>query len=368
MKILSTLAISILLITSALPVFAQGKDFKDKEIKEKSYKGDNLNGADFSEATLDHVDFSNVSAKDAKFNGAQLKTFNASNSDFSGCDFRETKSTGLMSECNFSKTNFEGATIGFSFYNVNFSGASLRNTSGWKRTDLCNFSKADVRGASFRGVYAKLSDTNFRGAIYDNDTTWPDGFDPVAAGAKLATGDDSEKSGGGKSGKLDPAKDFRDKEVKEKTFSGLNLNGADFSEATLDHVDFSNISVKDAKFNGAQCRTVNASNCDFSGSDFRESKSTGLISECNFSKTNFVGATIGFSFYKVNFSGASLRNTSGWKRTDLSNFSGADVRGANFRGVTDKLTDTNFKGATYDNDTSWPEGFDPAAAGAKLAK
>ena len=114
MKILSTLAISILLIASALPVFAQGKDFKDKEIKEKSYKGENLNGADFSEATLDHVDFTNVSAKDAKFNGAQFKTFNASNSDFSGSDFRESKGYGLMSECNFSKTNFEGATIGFS--------------------------------------------------------------------------------------------------------------------------------------------------------------------------------------------------------------------------------------------------------------
>lgn len=53
----------------------------------------------------------------------------------------------------------------------------------------CDFSKADVRGADFRRMSSASADTSpqFRGAIYDEDTAWPDGFDPKAAGAILST-------------------------------------------------------------------------------------------------------------------------------------------------------------------------------------
>ncbi len=188
MKILSTLAISILLIASALPAFAQGKDFKDKDIKDKTFDGSALNAADFSEATLSSVMFRNVSAKEAKFTGALIKFFSVFDSDFTGSDFRETQPTGLVETSDFSKVNMEGVKLNVRFHRVKFKGANLKNTTGWSGIFDCDFAKADLRGANLRGVTVDPS-SNFRGAIYDKDTTWPEGFDPVAAGAKLQEGE-----------------------------------------------------------------------------------------------------------------------------------------------------------------------------------
>jgi hypothetical protein len=39
---------------------------------------------------------------------------------------------------------------------------------------------ADLRGANLAD--ADLTEVSLRGALADNDTTWPDGFDPAAAG------------------------------------------------------------------------------------------------------------------------------------------------------------------------------------------
>ena len=44
-------------------------------------------------------------------------------------------------------------------------------------------SEANLRGADLRG--ADLRRADLRGAKYNADTTWPEGFDPVAAGAVM---------------------------------------------------------------------------------------------------------------------------------------------------------------------------------------
>ena len=79
--------------------------------------------------------------------------------------------------------------VGADLRNINLSGADLTeaNLSG------ADLSGADLRGADLRE--ADLSDAdlrgadlwgaNLRGARYNADTTWPEGFDPVAAGAVL---------------------------------------------------------------------------------------------------------------------------------------------------------------------------------------
>ena len=54
------------------------------------------------------------------------------------------------------------------------SGADLK----WANLKWANLRQADLRGA-------KLMGADLTGARYDTDTKWPEGFDPVAAGAVL---------------------------------------------------------------------------------------------------------------------------------------------------------------------------------------
>jgi uncharacterized protein YjbI with pentapeptide repeats len=50
----------------------------------------------------------------------------------------------------------------------------------------------------------------------------------------------------------------------------------------------------------------------------------------------------------------------------MANLSGAVLWGANLSGAD--LTGANLSGAKYNADTTWPEGFDPVAAGAELVE
>lgn len=73
------------------------------------------------------------------------------------------------------------------FRHVDLRKADLRGVD-LQGADLsyANLRKADLRGATLWGVDlngADLQDTRLRGAKYDQDTNWPGGFDPQAAGA-----------------------------------------------------------------------------------------------------------------------------------------------------------------------------------------
>jgi uncharacterized protein YjbI with pentapeptide repeats len=59
-------------------------------------------------------------------------------------------------------------------------GAVLTNS----RAISCQFDGADLRAAKLDG--ADLNGASLIGAVYDSETVWPSGFDPVAAGAVLA--------------------------------------------------------------------------------------------------------------------------------------------------------------------------------------
>jgi uncharacterized protein YjbI with pentapeptide repeats len=65
------------------------------------------------------------------------------------------------------------------FANANLQKANMEGTF----LKGCNFDEADLRGTNLKG--ASLEDAYFGNAKYDKETIWPDGFDPVTAGAKL---------------------------------------------------------------------------------------------------------------------------------------------------------------------------------------
>ena len=94
------------------------------------------------------------------------------------------------------------------------------------------------------------------------------------------------------------------------------------------------------------------------------------LQEANFREYDFSG----LSFNRSNLSNAILVRTkfTGSYLLDV-NFQGALLQGANFQGAAifradlsgANLEGANFQGAYYDENTIWPENFDPEAAGAK---
>jgi len=210
---------------------------------------------------------------------------------------------------------------GSSFGNVDFSGSSLRFSilehAGFGDGALEEH-RVDFSGADLSSV--RLSEATF----YDADLS----------GADLS---DSDLSGVEFGGTLLPEfGDFGLVDLSGANLSGANLSGA-FSESYED-------------FSGA----------DFSGADFHRA----TLRNVNFSGANFSGANLfGADFRGADFSGADFSgaNLFGSEFGALRAFFGADLSGANLSQAN--LVEVGLSGATADETTIWPEGFDPAAAG-----
>lgn len=78
---------------------------------------------------------------------------------------------------------------GSDLWSVNLKGANLEGANLWD----VSLEEADLEGANLQGAelgkatlsFAKLTGANLQGAKYNNDTLWPEGFNPIAAGAIL---------------------------------------------------------------------------------------------------------------------------------------------------------------------------------------
>jgi hypothetical protein len=74
--------------------------------------------------------------------------------------------------------DLRGAELG----EANLSSADLRGAD-LRRANLSPADLSDIKLAAADLRDALLRATNFEGALYDDSTAWPDGFDPAAAGA-----------------------------------------------------------------------------------------------------------------------------------------------------------------------------------------
>ena len=163
-------------------------------------------------------------------------------------------------------------------------------------------------------------------------------------------------------------KDFHDKDLSGKSFSGASLNNADFSDAVLQNCDFHGASLKKANFNGADLKNAGFAQADLTGADLRGISQIGFISNTILNEANLEGVDMQAcgSIYGCKFRKANLKNSKGWKLVGACDFSGADLRGANFRGMTPDNT-ARFNKAIYDEETTWPDGFDPKSVGAVMS-
>ena len=122
--------------------------------------------------------------------------------------------------------------------------------------------------------------------------------------------------------------------ITEKKLPGLDMKQQDLSGAGLDYRE-----LRGSDFSGA-----NLTDASLQGSDMRASS----LSNARLVRTSFYLADL----RGVDFSGAEIRS---------ANFQKARLEGANLRG---SIIAHSTLLATYDDSTSWPEGFDPVSAGA----
>jgi uncharacterized protein YjbI with pentapeptide repeats len=114
----------------------------------------------------------------AYLRGAELCGAFLSGADLFGADLRAADLHGAdLGEANLGAAHLDGADLS----DANLVGADLTDA------DLrgANLQGADLRRADLRG--ARLGGADLRGAVYDRETLWPEGCDPLAAGAELRT-------------------------------------------------------------------------------------------------------------------------------------------------------------------------------------
>jgi uncharacterized protein YjbI with pentapeptide repeats len=77
--------------------------------------------------------------------------------------------------------NLSGANL----KQADLTGVFRRRGTEWDNFREANLKRANLTGANLREANlfgANLTRADLSGAVADNDTKWPEGFDPVAAG------------------------------------------------------------------------------------------------------------------------------------------------------------------------------------------
>ncbi len=130
-----------------------------------------------------------------------------------------------------------------------------------------------------------------------------------------------------------------------------NLQGIDLRRRDLSGFYLAEKNLSGSFLRGAKLRRTNLAGADLAGADFAGADLDGAdISESDMSDSTLLGA----SLRGADFSKADLRR---------ANFSQADLSEA-FLGDSN-LRGANLHDARFNSGTEWPNGFDPAAAGAR---
>jgi uncharacterized protein YjbI with pentapeptide repeats len=144
--------------------------------------GAHLEGADIPWPHFEQATFADAHLENAKFEivpyfrsadlrGAHLEDADITSGKFHGAGLRGAH----LERAKLALASFEHADLtGAHFDNADLVGTRFENATLW--------------GAHFEG--ARLDRASLEGASYDRHTRWPDGFDPGAAGARLADGDE----------------------------------------------------------------------------------------------------------------------------------------------------------------------------------
>lgn len=171
-----------------------GADLQARDISEAELHGATLVDTDLRDADLNQSDLSDADLQRANMEGAALYW-----ADLAEADMREASLTHAnLVGADLTDANISGADL----YGAVVNGAVLKRAKlvGTRLADAdlnwVDCSDADLTGADLRRARlgwanlsgAKLADARLEGALYNEDTKWPDGFDPIAAGCILFRG------------------------------------------------------------------------------------------------------------------------------------------------------------------------------------
>ncbi len=273
--------------------------FKNSDFTGAYLNNARLNGADFSGANFIDANLEGISAKwrrgnrswsPSKFIGANFINSSLDKADLRGVDFTSAKfknTTVLL-------TQYDCDTKWPQGYRAGEHGAVLANSdcipedysppelasldlSNADMRDL-NLKSVNLKGANLRGTIlsssdlssAILDDADLTLASFDCETKWPEGFDPIKAGAYLTVVLDEvcwEKYG--------PAN------LEGKNLSGMNLFRVPFSKANLRNANLYQASMGRADLFKADLRGANIGGVDMSSANIRQAKLKGARYDCN---------------------------------------------------------------------------------------
>ncbi len=130
-------------------------DAFNEEVK-NSENGVDLSETDFSNATLEGIEFVNADLTSSSFADSHLTEVKFDACDLTSVDFTRAN----LVECTFNESVLNGTDFSYS------------------RVDYCNFSDADLAGAIFQGADLTNSDLsmaeNLNACRFDDETVWPD--------------------------------------------------------------------------------------------------------------------------------------------------------------------------------------------------
>lgn len=323
----------------------RGVDASGADFSYVNFRGSNLYGVGGPAAILDG----------ARFRGAivPLRSLGAGRGDMPDADLSKADLRGVIFPDEPAKwpANVHPVAAGVVFLKGH-EAKSLYPNYSLKSADLkgfdlsfADFAGFDLSGADLRGTYlydvnlsgAKLDGAKVKGACYAENTQWPSGFDFAGAGAifcgrvgysdpmysDISSGWSASRGGIEKAARWylapegTPVADFRGENWDEVVWLAAWLPGS-----KMDGGSFVHAMMKGANLNGASL-----AGADLTGADLRDSLIEG-----------------------ANLSGANLEE--------------ADLRKASLK--SSKLDGTRLQGAVFDAKTTWPAGFDPIKAGARM--
>ncbi|MEG4245301.1 pentapeptide repeat-containing protein [Microcoleus sp. MON2_D6] len=305
------------------------------ELSETNLYASNLSEANLCHANLHQANLSSVNLGKTQLLNANLSEVNLSNSNLSEANLSgvNLSKVHLLLGTNFSRANLSKA---------NLTGLNLRESKLMK-ADLSNANLSDTNLLMANLEGANLEGAKLQQALYNAQTVFPRGFDPVKAGACLIAPNVSLKEANLARRNLSGV-NLSEANLSGANLTKANLQGAKLLQANLNKTNLSEADMRSANLTAANLiganlmqanlGSANLTAADLSGANLKNTETSGAnFSGANMSKVNLVGGTL-----QCNVSGAILTE---------GNLCGANLRYGNFTGAN--LTSADLRGADLDN-------------------